>query len=130
MVRSAKFFPALVSHALLLYGASNSYKLFLSLIIAFSPTARSPNSFSCNTNGFPRKYCKQKTYGTAKSFACNTYKKEGVDVPFPRTPHFAKGKRNQTFARSIAAGPSAISYPQSPFHASLHPYLITSILFP
>src|SRR5258708_439038 len=50
--------------------------------------------------------------------------------PFPRTPHFAKGKRNQTFARSIAPGPSAISYPQSLFHASLHPYLITSILFP
>jgi hypothetical protein len=31
-------------------------------------------SFSCNTYGSPRKYCKQKTYGLAKSFRCNTYK--------------------------------------------------------
>src|SRR6266851_3674753 len=86
-------------------------------------------SFTCNTYGPPCKCCKQKTYGRANSFNCNTYKKRG-GVPFPRTPHFAKGKRNQTFARSIAPGLSAISYPQSLFHASLHPYLITSILFP
>src|SRR5882724_9018083 len=37
------------------------------------PTPR--KSFSCNTYGFPRKCCKQKTYGMAKSFRCNTYKK-------------------------------------------------------
>jgi hypothetical protein len=36
-----------------------------------------PNSFSCNTYGSPRKCCKQKTYGLAKSFRCNTYKKPG-----------------------------------------------------
>ena len=34
-------------------------------------------SFSCNTYGFPRKCGKQKTYGTAKPFRCNTYKKHG-----------------------------------------------------
>ena len=32
-------------------------------------------SFNCNTCGSPRKCCKQKTYGTAKPFRCNTYKK-------------------------------------------------------
>src|SRR5712691_4338943 len=44
---------------------------------ALQPTARPPNSFSCNTYGFPRKCCKQKTYGRTKSFSCNTYKKHG-----------------------------------------------------
>ncbi len=34
-------------------------------------------SFSCNTYGSPRKCCKQKTYGMANSFRCNTYKKQG-----------------------------------------------------
>src|ERR1700719_4128023 len=32
-------------------------------------------SFVCNTYGSPRKCCKQKTYGAAKFFRCNTYKK-------------------------------------------------------
>src|SRR6266852_2858578 len=35
-------------------------------------------SFSCNTYESPRKCCKQKTYGLAKPFRCNTYKKQGV----------------------------------------------------
>src|SRR5712692_3647389 len=39
------------------------------------------NFFSCNTYGPPRKCCKQKTYGLAKPFRCNTYKKHGVGVP-------------------------------------------------
>src|SRR5882762_5368839 len=34
-------------------------------------------SFSCNTYRFPRKCCKQKTYGLAKPFRCTTYKKHG-----------------------------------------------------
>src|SRR6266478_992311 len=34
-------------------------------------------SFSCNTYGTPRKCCKQRTYGLAKPFRCNTYKKHG-----------------------------------------------------
>jgi hypothetical protein len=34
-------------------------------------------SFSCNTYVSPRKCCKQRTYGLAKSFRCNTYKKQG-----------------------------------------------------
>src|ERR1700682_479974 len=34
-------------------------------------------SFSCNTYGPPRKCCKQKTYGLAKSFRCNIYKIPG-----------------------------------------------------
>ena len=34
-------------------------------------------SFRCNTCGSPRKCCKQKTYGLAKPFRCNIYKKQG-----------------------------------------------------
>src|SRR6267378_7971104 len=34
-------------------------------------------SFSCNTYGFPRKCCKQRTYGTAKPFRCNLQKTRG-----------------------------------------------------
>jgi hypothetical protein len=34
-------------------------------------------SFTCNTYGPPRKCCKQKTYGQAKPFRCNTYRKHG-----------------------------------------------------
>ena len=33
--------------------------------------------FICNTYAAPRKCCKQKTYGKAKPFRCNTYKKPG-----------------------------------------------------
>jgi len=40
-------------------------------------------SFNCNTYGSPRKCCKQKTYGLAKPFRCNTYKKHGG--PFRRS---------------------------------------------
>src|SRR5260370_6485702 len=40
-------------------------------------------SFSCNTYGPPHKCCKQKTYGLAKPFRCNTYRKLGVGVFFP-----------------------------------------------
>ncbi len=38
-------------------------------------------SFSCNTYRPPRKCCKQKTYGLAKLFTCNTYKKHGGGGP-------------------------------------------------
>ena len=48
-------------------------------------------SFSCNTYESPPKCCKQKTYGLAKPFRCNTYKKQGVGgsrerlspIPYP-----------------------------------------------
>jgi hypothetical protein len=41
----------------------------------------SRNSLRCNTYAPPRKCCKQKTYGPAKPFRCNTYKKQGEGVP-------------------------------------------------
>src|SRR5258708_6247460 len=44
--------------------------------------------FSCNTYGSPRKCCKQKTYGIAKLFRCNTYKKVGGGTSFKQAfPH-------------------------------------------
>src|SRR5713226_689549 len=53
----------------------------------------------------PRKCCKQKTYGLANPFRCNTYKKQGV-------PSFK---------------PKALSLFVSPFLRSLPPYLLTSL---
>src|SRR5216683_1943211 len=49
--------------------------------VTFSPTLRPRKSFSGNTYGSPRRCCKQKSYGRAKSFSCNTYKKQGGGGP-------------------------------------------------
>jgi len=38
------------------------------------------NSFRINTYEIPRKCCNQRTYGKAKPFRCNTYKKQGGGV--------------------------------------------------
>jgi len=57
--------------------SSNSSKISPSQAVAFSPALHPRKPFSGNTYGFPRKCCKQKTYGKAKSFSCNTYKKQG-----------------------------------------------------
>jgi len=59
-------------------GSPSSYlKIIGPHKVTCSPTVRVRKSFSCNTYGFPRKCCKQKTYGRANSFRCNTYKKQG-----------------------------------------------------
>ncbi len=60
---------------------SNSLKIFPSHPVTFLPTPRPRKSFSGNTYGPPRKCCKQKTYGRANSFRCNTYKKQGGGGP-------------------------------------------------
>jgi hypothetical protein len=70
-------FPRPASHARPPRGPSYSSKIFPSLLVPFSPTVRPRKSFSCNTYGPPRKWCKQKTYSRAKPFRCNTYKKQG-----------------------------------------------------
>src|SRR5467141_1308675 len=62
---------------------SNSFKIIGSHGVTFSPTVRLHKSFSCNTNGSPRKCCKQKTYGKTNSFSCNTYKKQGEGRAIP-----------------------------------------------
>src|SRR5882724_7503928 len=54
---------------------SNSFKIIGSHGVTFSPTVRLHKSFSCNTNGSPRKCCKQKTYGKTNSFSCNRVEK-------------------------------------------------------
>src|SRR5437660_9455957 len=38
----------------------------------------------------PRKCCKHKTYGTAKSFRCNTYKKPGLEGSLPNLERLAR----------------------------------------
>src|SRR6266446_10911806 len=40
-----------------------------------------PNLLGINTYRISRKCCNQRTYRIAKSFRCNTYKKQGVGPP-------------------------------------------------
>src|SRR6266478_226228 len=61
----------------------NSFKIIGPHEATSSPTVRLRKSFSCNTYGFPRKCCKQKTYRKANSFRCNTYKKQGEGGTLP-----------------------------------------------
>ena len=63
-------------------------------------------SFRRNTYGSPRKCCKQKTYGQAKPFRCNTYKKRGGTSFKPDT--------------------FSLSWPRSPVPASHLPYALPS----
>src|SRR6266850_5787213 len=81
---------------------SDSFEIVGLHEVTFSPTVRLRKSFSCNTYGFARKCCKQKTYRRANSFRCNTYKKHG--------------------------GGGALQVPSAerPFVTSLLPYLLTS----
>jgi len=118
-----------VNHASPPCGPSNSYKLFASLAVAFSPTAPSPNPFSCNTYGLPRKCCKQKTYGRAKSFSCNTYKKQGgggPSTPKPATRHtlLPNGLKSFLFAflRTLLRSPKT-----QPFYFQAIPHSLSKI---
>ncbi len=56
-----------------------TFKRLRASSFAFISFAEPPpfKSFSCNTYSPPRKCCKQKTYGLAKLFRCNIYKKHG-----------------------------------------------------
>ena len=56
------------------------FKIFRSQIVTFSSTLRPRKFFICNTYESSRKCCKQKTYGIAKSFSCNTYRKHGGTI--------------------------------------------------
>ncbi len=47
------------------------------LVTSLLPYFLFSKSFICNTYASPRKCCKQKTYGKAKPFRCNTYRKHG-----------------------------------------------------
>jgi hypothetical protein len=91
----------LARHAVLLTSSKSSPPA----TVTFSPTARSSNSFSCNTYGFLRKCCKQKTYTMAKSFRCNTYKKQGAP------PSSQKPSLPTSFLRLCALCVSALQLP-------------------
>src|SRR5216684_7457460 len=57
-----------------------SISLVTYVLTPLLPSRLFSKSFSCNTYESPRKCCKQKTYGPAKPFRCNTYKKHGGGV--------------------------------------------------
>jgi len=58
-------------------GATPLRQVFPYLATSLRPSLLFPKPFRCNTYGPPRKCCKQKTYGQAKLFRCNTYTKQG-----------------------------------------------------
>jgi hypothetical protein len=63
-------------------------------ILSGSLSTLASKSFNCNTYGSPRKCCKQKTYGLAKFFSCNTYKKHRgplSSIPSLLTHSWARG---------------------------------------
>ncbi len=89
---------------------------FQSKAVTFSPTLRPHESFSCNTYEFSRNCCKQKAYGSANSFRCNTYKKQG-------------GSLLQANICSLSGPFSPKSLPHNPF-ADPHPLnLYPTILY-
>ena len=50
------------------------FQFFPYIIASLLPYIFFSKSFTCKTYGGSRKCCKQKTYGLAKLFICNTYK--------------------------------------------------------
>jgi hypothetical protein len=96
-------------------GPSNSFKIFPPAPVTFSPTDRSPNSFSCNTYGIPRNCCKQKTYGKAKSFRCNTCKKHRGRGSHPSSQRLFSLRSASTCIRPI---PCIFILFQTPLHSA------------
>src|SRR5712664_951123 len=72
-------------------GGGGAGSPFLLLISKPLTSQNCLKSFVCITYGSPRKCCKQKTYGQAKSFRCNTYKKQGGGVPIMVNQESKKG---------------------------------------
>jgi hypothetical protein len=83
--------------------ASSPFKIFPSQAATFAPILRPHKSFSCNTYETPCKCCKQKTYDMAKTFRCNTYKKQG-------------GASFKPKADLPSSGPSSVPYLFISFH--------------
>src|SRR5229473_5306759 len=84
--------------------------------------------FSCNTYGFPRKCCRQKTYGMAKFFRCNIYKKQGGGGPALRhsgaQPCARSGHRHPSAPHSYPHGSLSTDH-GSPCHIGISPKLPT-----
>ena len=109
------------------------------LVTSLLPFSLFLKSFSRNTYGSPRKCCKQKTYGMAKPFRCNTYKKQGVGTPslvggacqpawasLPRSPS-AFNCRLSTSSAPLSTGHGSRVTDHASF-SSFSPYFVTSLL--
>ena len=133
-------------------GCNNSSSFFTSLL----PYLLFGKSFSCNIYTSPRKCCKQKTYGIAKPFRCNTYKNHGgggaqnvqpanvqrsnhpsiypfyflglTDIPAQRRllNSFGINPLRTLFIATEGVPPSSHSF--SLFPCPLLPYILTSLL--
>jgi|SRR5713226_4376885 len=67
-------------------------------------------SFSCNTYGSPCKCCKQKTYGQAKPFRCNTYKKQGGREGVPSSTFRGPSNSHLRSRRAPPGEPVRVTY--------------------
>src|SRR5882724_5766002 len=91
---------------------SSSSKISPSHPVTSSPILRPRKSFCGNTYGIPRKCCKQKTYGKAKSFTCTTYKKQGGGGPALRIRQgCASCVRQRRRSRRIFLRPHSFALP-------------------
>ena len=76
-----------------------------------------PKSFSCNTYGFPRKCCKQKTYSMVKLLRCNAYKKQagwGMLLSFLVAPPYRYVAPTYLLCLPLLRKPPGV-YPEFPF---------------
>jgi hypothetical protein len=70
----SKPFPYLVTSLLPYFLFSKPFPYLVTSLLRYLFLSK---FFICNTYAAPRKCCKQKTYGLAKPFRCNIYKKPG-----------------------------------------------------
>jgi hypothetical protein len=126
------------------------FKFFPYVLTSLLPYLLFSKFFICNTYESPRKCCKQKTYGVAKPFRCNTYKKQGgwsvlllIRHPMkdvcPERPSGVEGPLFQPM-RNLSCPPrrcrggasrGRISLPRATEHRSrfsVAPYLAASLL--
>src|SRR5713226_5250583 len=67
-------------------------------------------SFSCNTYGSPCKCCRQKTYGLARPFRCNTYKKQGGREGVPSSTFRGPSNSHLRSRRAPPGEPVRVTY--------------------
>ncbi len=86
-------------------------------------------SFICNTYASPRKCCKQKTYGLAKPFRCNTYRKHGGGAPIMVNQALETSRPTSSHALCLSrlCGSSAFRLPYTlPSSVSRNPFVCHS----
>ncbi len=99
------------------------------LVTSLLPYLFLSKSFICNTYASPRKCCKQKTYGLAKPFRCNTYRKHGGGAPIMVNQALETSRPTSSHALCLSrlCGSSAFRLPYTlPSSVSRNPFVCHS----